>query len=133
MEEAPSWYLLLHTTGEIIMAQTQDAVTTWPELAEGLYAFLTGRGATIEYSFNHMTVMVPRDTGAVTVLDLSGAVVITVEGIPMRVDAVGRELRVTADRPIVLLRRGGLRVLKAAAPTLEPGWDLRCGWCTGGG
>jgi hypothetical protein len=64
VEEAPSWYLLLHTTGEIIMAQTQDAVTTWPELAEGLYAFLTGRGATIEYSFNQMTVMVPRDTGS---------------------------------------------------------------------
>jgi hypothetical protein len=27
---------------------TNDATTTWPELAEGLYGFLTGRGATIE-------------------------------------------------------------------------------------
>lgn len=47
------------------MAQAkQGEVTTWPELAEGLYDFLTGRGATIEYNFRDMTVMVPRDTGA---------------------------------------------------------------------
>ena len=39
-------------------------VTTWPHLAEGLYSFLTGRGATIEYAFEDMEVMVPRDTGA---------------------------------------------------------------------
>ena len=39
-------------------------VTTWPHLAEGLYGFLTGRGATIEYAFENMEVMVPRDTGA---------------------------------------------------------------------
>ena len=38
-------------------------VTTWPHLAEGLYDFLTGRGATIEYAFENMEVMVPRDTG----------------------------------------------------------------------
>ncbi|CAN5280530.1 hypothetical protein BH24GEM2_BH24GEM2_11580 [soil metagenome] len=64
-----------------------------------------------------------------TVLDLSGAVVVTVEGIPMRVDAMGRELRVTADRPVALLRRGGLRVLKAAAPTLERlGLTVRVGY-----
>jgi hypothetical protein len=44
-------------------AQTSDQVTTWPDLAEGLYAFLTGRGASIEYGFDQMTVMVPRDTG----------------------------------------------------------------------
>ncbi len=37
--------------------------TTWPELAEGLYSFLTGRGATIEYELEDMEVMVPRDTG----------------------------------------------------------------------
>ena len=46
------------------MAQKQQDVTTWPDLAEGLYAFLTGRGATIEYSFDNMTVLVPRDTGS---------------------------------------------------------------------
>jgi len=33
--------------------------TTWPELAEGLYGFLTGRGATIEYAFDNMEVWVP--------------------------------------------------------------------------
>jgi hypothetical protein len=45
------------------MAMQNTDVTTWPELAEGLYSFLTGRGATIEYSFERMTVLVPRDTG----------------------------------------------------------------------
>ena len=33
--------------------------TTWPELAEGLYGFLTGRGASIEYHFDNMTIGVP--------------------------------------------------------------------------
>ncbi len=33
--------------------------TTWPDLAEGLYAFLTGRGATIEYTLENMEVWVP--------------------------------------------------------------------------
>ncbi len=45
------------------MASSENEKTTWPELAEGLYGFLTGRGATIEYEFNNMEVMVPRDTG----------------------------------------------------------------------
>ena len=45
------------------MADTQTEVTTWPHLAEGLYSFLTGRGATIEYQFDNMEVSVPRDTG----------------------------------------------------------------------
>lgn len=44
------------------MADTQTEVTTWPHLAEGLYSFLTGRGATIEYQFDNMEVSVPRDT-----------------------------------------------------------------------
>src|SRR5918912_213870 len=39
-------------------------VATWPQLAEGLYGFLTGRGATIEYAFDRMEILVPRDTGA---------------------------------------------------------------------
>ena len=43
-------------------ASTQNDVTTWPHLAEGLYSFLTGRGATIEYTFDNMEVWVPRDT-----------------------------------------------------------------------
>ncbi len=36
--------------------------TTWPELAEGLYGFLTGRGATIEYAFDNMEIGVPAST-----------------------------------------------------------------------
>ena len=45
------------------MADKQTEVTTWPHLAEGLYSFLTGRGATIEYQFDNLEVSVPRDTG----------------------------------------------------------------------
>jgi hypothetical protein len=41
---------------------TNNQTTTWPELAEGLYAFLTGRGATIEYVFDNMEVYVPSST-----------------------------------------------------------------------
>jgi hypothetical protein len=36
--------------------------TTWPELAEGLYGFLTGRGATIEYTFENLAINVPSST-----------------------------------------------------------------------
>ena len=39
-----------------------STTTTWPELAEGLYSFLTGRGATIEYAFDNMQVWVPSST-----------------------------------------------------------------------
>ena len=38
--------------------------TTWPDLAEGFYERLTGRGATISYEFDDMFVEVPRGTGA---------------------------------------------------------------------
>lgn len=44
------------------MEQHNHDAATWPQLAEGLYSFLTGRGATIEYSFDNMEVQVPRDT-----------------------------------------------------------------------
>lgn len=45
------------------MADTTTRETqTWPELAEGLYGFLTGRGATIEYSFDNMEIGVPSST-----------------------------------------------------------------------
>lgn len=40
-------------------AHRNSATTTWPELAEGLYSFLTGRGARIEYHFEDMTIGVP--------------------------------------------------------------------------
>jgi hypothetical protein len=39
-----------------------NPTTTWPELAEGLYAFLTGRGATIEYAFDDLQISVPSST-----------------------------------------------------------------------
>jgi hypothetical protein len=42
---------------------TKSDTTTWPELAEGLYGFLTGRGATIEYHFENMEIGVPSSTG----------------------------------------------------------------------
>lgn len=44
------------------MENQQQDTATWPQLAEGLYSFLTGRGATIEYSFDNMEIQVPRDT-----------------------------------------------------------------------
>jgi len=43
---------------------TNQQTTTWPELAEGLYAFLTGRGAAIEYTFDNMEIFVPSSTHA---------------------------------------------------------------------
>ena len=45
------------------MSATPQEHATWPQLAEGLYSFLTGRGATIEYQMENVEVMVPRDTG----------------------------------------------------------------------
>jgi hypothetical protein len=44
--------------------ETKRDTTTWPELAEGLYGFLTGRGATIEYHFENMEIAVPSSTSA---------------------------------------------------------------------
>jgi len=44
------------------MLDAKQQTTTWPELAEGLYSFLTGRGATIEYAFDNMEVWVPSST-----------------------------------------------------------------------
>ncbi len=41
-------------------AETPQETTTWPEFAEGLYAFLTGRGATIEYDLEKLEILVPR-------------------------------------------------------------------------
>jgi hypothetical protein len=41
---------------------SNQQTTTWPELAEGLYAFLTGRGATIEYTFDNLSIQVPSST-----------------------------------------------------------------------
>ena len=41
--------------------ETQQDTTTWPDFAEGLYGFLTGRGATIEYNLDQLEILVPRD------------------------------------------------------------------------
>jgi hypothetical protein len=41
-----------------------DEMTTWPDLAEGLYERLTGRGTTITYGFDDLVVEVPGATGA---------------------------------------------------------------------
>ncbi len=43
-------------------SKDSQATTTWPELAEGLYSFLTGRGSTIEYAFDDIEVWVPSST-----------------------------------------------------------------------
>ena len=43
--------------------ELQPETTTWPEFAEGLYSFLTGRGATIEYAFEQLEILVPRHAG----------------------------------------------------------------------
>lgn len=39
------------------------ATRTWPELAEGLYERLTGRGTEISYEFDDMEVDVPSHAG----------------------------------------------------------------------
>jgi hypothetical protein len=36
---------------------------SWTELGQDLWAYLTGRGAAINYSFVDMLIEVPRDTG----------------------------------------------------------------------
>ncbi|QDU63448.1 hypothetical protein Pan216_43280 [Planctomycetes bacterium Pan216] len=42
----------------------QHVPKTWPELAEGLYEKLTGRGAEIVYEFRDLHVGVPSHVGA---------------------------------------------------------------------
>ncbi len=41
------------------MANENNATTTWPELAIGLYDKLTGRNAEITYEFDNFELMVP--------------------------------------------------------------------------
>ncbi|MGI8457802.1 MAG: hypothetical protein ACR2LI_06795 [Propionibacteriaceae bacterium] len=48
-------------------APTSDSAPqdkSWTALGQDLWAYLTGRGAAINYSFVDMAVEVPRDTGA---------------------------------------------------------------------
>jgi hypothetical protein len=53
--------MFLTDEGFFLMTSNQHT-TTWPELAEGLYSFLTGRGATIEYTFDNLSIHVPSST-----------------------------------------------------------------------
>jgi hypothetical protein len=39
-------------------------VADWTDMGQEMWAYLTGKGAAINYSFIDMTVEVPRDTGA---------------------------------------------------------------------
>lgn len=57
--------------------ETQSETTTWPDLAEGLYGFLTGRGATIEYDFDQLEIYVPQhasDESPKSMWKLNGAI-----------------------------------------------------------
>ena len=42
----------------------QDDVLDWTDLGQKMWDFLTGRQAAIHYTFEDMSVEVPRDTGA---------------------------------------------------------------------
>jgi len=58
-------------------AEAPTETTTWPEFAEGLYGFLTGRGATIEYDLDQLEILVPRsanDTSPQATWKLNGTV-----------------------------------------------------------
>ena len=43
---------------------TSGDVLDWTDLGQRMWTFLTGREAAINYTFNDMTVEIPRDTGA---------------------------------------------------------------------
>ncbi len=48
---------------EMTEATTVDGQKSWTQLGQDVWAYLTGRGAAINYSFVDMVVEVPRDTG----------------------------------------------------------------------
>ncbi len=43
---------------------SNDEVVDWADLGQRMWSFLTGREAAINYTFQDMSVEVPRDTGA---------------------------------------------------------------------
>ena len=45
------------------MSDTSNSITSWPDLAEQLYDKLTGKGSTIDYSFENFTLEVPSKVG----------------------------------------------------------------------
>ena len=42
---------------------TGASITDWTDLGREMWAYLTGRGAAVNYTFEDMTVKVPRDIG----------------------------------------------------------------------
>ncbi len=38
-------------------------IVDWADLGEGMWSYLTGRGAAINYNFVDMAIEIPRDTG----------------------------------------------------------------------
>jgi hypothetical protein len=51
------------STEEPTKTEELGETTSWPELGIALYEGLTGRGATIEYTFENLEVAVPSKTG----------------------------------------------------------------------
>jgi hypothetical protein len=51
------------STDDTPTTEEMSETTSWPELGIALYEQLTGRDATIEYSFEDMEVAVPSKTG----------------------------------------------------------------------
>lgn len=39
------------------------SITDWTDLGREMWSYLTGRGAEVDYSFDDMTIEVPRDIG----------------------------------------------------------------------
>ncbi len=52
------------TTTSQSLEGRDDDVLDWTDLGQKMWDFLTGRQAAIHYSFEDMSVEVPRDTGA---------------------------------------------------------------------
>lgn len=42
---------------------TAASITDWTDLGREMWSYLTGRGAAVNYTFDDMTVEVPRDIG----------------------------------------------------------------------
>ncbi|GAB3268186.1 hypothetical protein GCM10027562_34920 [Arthrobacter pigmenti] len=45
------------------MPEGKNQISDWADLGEQMWAYLTGRGAAVNYSFVDMSVEVPRDIG----------------------------------------------------------------------
>ena len=45
------------------MSESDDKISTWPDLAAQLYDKLTGKGSIIDYCFDNLSVLVPSKVG----------------------------------------------------------------------